>query len=271
MNTITLNNNVQMPVIGLGVYRMVDEDQTAKALSAAFDVGYRHIDTASIYGNEELVGKAIQDCPIERTDLFVVSKVWNSDQGFESTLRAYDESLHKLKTDYLDLYLIHWPVKGKYIDTWRAMEKIYAEGRVRAIGVSNFMMHHLDDLMKEATIKPAVNQVEFHPYLSQPNLRQYCKKHSIQYESWSPLMKGDVLNIKELKPIASTHNKTIPQVVLRWNIQHNIITIPKSSNPKRISENFDVFDFELSQEEMKLIDGLNRNHRIGPHPDNFDF
>ncbi len=270
--TTQLKNGVQMPWLGLGVWKVTDEEQLIKAVHSAVEAGYRSIDTAAIYGNEGAVGEAIRTCGISRDELFVTSKVWNSNQGYETTLQAFDESMDKLGLDVLDLYLIHWPVKGKYKDTWRALEKLYAEGRVRSIGVSNFHEHHLTDLLQDAKVVPMVDQVELHPRLSQQPLRQFCKANGIQIEAWSPLMQGgELLNHPVLTEIGEKHGKSAAQSVLRWQIQHGIVTIPKSITPSRIRENFQVFDFQLSEDEMAAIDAMNENRRVGADPDNFDF
>ncbi|CAH1198943.1 putative oxidoreductase YtbE [Paenibacillus plantiphilus] len=271
----TLHNGTTMPWFGLGVFKVEEGAELVSAVKAAIKHGYRSIDTAAIYGNEHGVGQgireALEETGLSREQLFVTSKVWNSDLGYESTLAAYETSLQKLGLDYLDLYLIHWPKKGLYKEAWKAMETLYADGKVKAIGVSNFQIHHLEDLMKDAKVKPVVNQVEFHPRLIQQELRAFCKKHDIQLEAWSPLMQGQLLDEPLLQEIAAKHNKTVAQVILRWDLQHGVITIPKSTKEHRISENADVFDFELTSDEVARIDSLNQNLRVGPDPDNFDF
>lgn len=271
----TLHNGVQMPWFGIGVFKVEEGPELVNAVKTAITHGYRSIDTAAIYGNEEGVGQGlregIQQAGISREDVFVTSKVWNADLGYESTIAAYETSLHKLGLEYLDLYLIHWPVEGKYKEAWRALETLYKEGRVKAIGVSNFQIHHLEDLMKDAEIKPMVNQVEYHPRLTQKELQAFCQEHDIQLEAWSPLMQGQLLNHEVLQEIANNYNKSVAQVILRWDLQNGVITIPKSTKEHRIVENADVFDFELKEEDMKRIDDLNENHRVGPDPDNFDF
>lgn len=269
--TFTLNNGVEMPYFGLGVYLSKDGQEVINAVKWAVEAGYRHIDTASVYKNEEGVGEAVKQCGVARRDLFVVSKVWNSDQGYDSTLKAFDASLERLNMDYLDLYLIHWPVAGKYKETWKAMEKLYADGRVKAIGVSNFLQHHLEDLLGEATVVPMVNQMEFHPFLVQQDLIDFCKKNTIQYEAWSPMMQGKIFDMEEFKQLAEKYGKSIAQIVLRWDLQKGVITIPKSSKKERIIANADIFDFELSGEDVKLLDGMHKGQRFGPDPDNFDF
>lgn len=268
-DTVTLNNGVKMPGFGLGVYKVEDGDTVIHAVSSALKNGYLHIDTATIYDNEKGVGQAVKDSGIPREEIFITSKVWNDDQGYESTLKAFEETLEKLGTDYLDLYLIHWPVSGKYKDTYRALEKLYEEGKVRAIGVSNFHVHHLEDLMEDCTITPMVDQVEFHPHLTQSDLRKFCQDNNIQFEAWSPLKKGRLFEDPTLMEIAEAHGKTAAQVMLRWDIQHGVVTIPKSIREKRIVENADVFDFSLTDEEMKRIDGMNKDERTGSNPDTF--
>nr|WP_106782738.1 aldo/keto reductase [Lysinibacillus timonensis] len=271
----TLHNGVKMPWFGIGVFKVEEGPELVNAVKFAIKHGYRSIDTAAIYANEEGVGQAIregiQEANISREDLFVTSKVWNSDLGYESTLAAYETSLKKLGLDYLDLYLIHWPVEGKYRDAWRALETLYKEGKVKAIGVSNFQIHHLEDLMKDAEIKPMINQVEYHPRLTQKELQGFCQEHDIQLEAWSPLMQGQLLDNPVLQEIANKHNKTVAQVIIRWDLQNGVVTIPKSTKEHRIVENSDVFDFELTTEEMQQINELNQNLRVGPDPDNFDF
>ncbi|WP_314588077.1 aldo/keto reductase [Paenibacillus terrigena] len=274
-DTLTLHNGVDMPGLGLGVFKVEEGDTLVQAVKSAIAHGYRSIDTAAIYGNERSVGQAIlealQENELAREDLFITSKVWNADLGYESTLAAYEASLEKLGLDYLDLYLIHWPVQGKYNEAWRALETLYHEGRVKAIGVSNFQIHHLEDLISKAQIKPMVNQVEFHPRLTQKELLRYTKEQGIQLEAWSPLMQGELLDNPTLVDIAAKYGKSVAQIILRWDLQHGVITIPKSVKEQRIIENAALFDFELSTNDMAQIDGLNQDLRVGPDPDNFDF
>ncbi|WP_299314480.1 aldo/keto reductase [uncultured Aquimarina sp.] len=269
--TFRLHNGIGMPYFGLGVYLSDNDQEVVDAVQWALDAGYRHIDTASIYKNEEGVGRAIHQSNVCREEIFVVSKVWNSDQGYESTLKAFDKSLERLQLDYLDLYLIHWPVEGKYIETWKALEKLYKDGKIKAIGVSNFMQHHLENLMENSEITPMVNQMEFHPYLVQQDLIDFCNKHKIQYEAWSPMMQGKIFKLSILDDLAKKYNKTIAQIVLRWNLQKGVVTIPKSAKKERIISNADLFDFELSPKDVSYIDSLDKNQRTGPDPDNFDF
>jgi diketogulonate reductase-like aldo/keto reductase len=269
-DTLTLNNGVKMPGFGLGVYKVEDGDVVYQAVEAALEAGYRSIDTASYYFNEKGVGQAIKDSRIDREDIFITTKVWNDQQGYEGTLKAFEESLENLQTDYLDLYLIHWPVKGMYQETWRAMEKLYKDERVKAIGVSNFHIHHLKQLMDGCEVKPAVNQVEYHPHLTQEELHAYCKQEGIQLEAWSPLKRGQLLDDPELNEIGKKYSKTAAQVILRWDVQNEIITIPKTISDTRIKENADIFDFSLTEDEMKQIQALNKNDRAGRNPDIYD-
>nr|WP_298995987.1 aldo/keto reductase [uncultured Allomuricauda sp.] len=269
--TFELNNGVKMPYFGLGVYLSKDGNEVIQAVDDALEHGYRHIDTASIYKNENGVGEAIKQSSVKREDIFVVSKVWNADQGFESTLRAYDDSLKRLDLDYLDLYLIHWPKEGLYKETWRALEKLYKEKRVKAIGVSNFLQHHLEDVMTGSEVVPMVNQMEFHPYLVQQDLLDFCKEKGIQYEAWSPMMQGHIFEMEEFKQLADKYGKTIAQIVLRWDLQKGVVTIPKSVKKERIISNAQIFDFELDEDDMALLDAMDQGKRFGPDPDNFDF
>lgn len=263
-----LANGVEMPWLGLGVWKVEEGQQVEDAVRAAIETGYRSIDTAAIYRNEQGVGRAIADCGVPRDQLFITTKLWNENQGYETTLRAFEESREKLGLEYFDLYLIHWPLpkRGKYKETWRAMEKLYKEGLIRAIGVSNFQVDHLKDLMSDAEVAPMVNQVEYHPLLSQEELLTFCKANQIQLEAWSPLMQGN-LDLPVLQEIAEAHGKTPAQVVLRWDIQNGVVTIPKSVTPHRIKENADIFDFELTAGDMERINALNQNKRFGGNPD----
>ncbi|MFB0831605.1 aldo/keto reductase [Brevibacillus laterosporus] len=266
----TLANGVVKPWLGLGVYKAEDGAEVEKAIHMALEAGYRSIDTAAIYENEAGVGKAIRDSKIPRDEIFVTTKVWNTEQGYESTLQAFDASLQKLGLDYIDLYLVHWPVPGKYKETWRALETLYKKGLVRSIGVSNFHIHHLEDLLSVCEVKPMLNQIEMHPYLIQKELRQYCEQNGIYVEAWRPLMRGN-LEVPLLQEMAERYQKTPAQIVLRWDLQHNVLVIPKSVKKERIIENAGLFDFELTDADMALLDGLNRDQRFGPDPDHFDY
>ncbi|MFE1245455.1 aldo/keto reductase [Fictibacillus sp. NPDC058756] len=266
-----LHNGVQMPWVGLGVYKAEDGDEVIQSIKWALDAGYRSIDTASLYNNEAGVGQAIAESDVPREDLFITTKVWNTDQGYDETLAAFDASLERLGLEYVDLYLIHWPVPGKYKETWKALEKIYSEGRAKAIGVSNFKQHHLEDLIADAVIKPMVNQVEYHPRLTQEDLLTYCKQQGIQLEAWRPLLKGEIFEEPTLVELADKHNKTVPQIILRWDLQNGVVTIPKSVTQHRIEENIDIYDFELTNEDMTRISALNQDKRNGADPDDPEF
>jgi 2,5-diketo-D-gluconate reductase A len=270
--SITLNNGLAMPQLGLGVWRIPPEE-AAGNVQAALACGYRLIDTAAIYGNEEGVGEGVRGSGVPRGEVFVTSKLWNSDQGYDSTIKAYEASLERLGLDYLDLYLIHWPqpMFDTYVESWKAMERLYKEGRVRAIGVSNFQPAHLERLAAECEVVPAVNQVELHPRLTQTEVRAYDEKHGIQTESWSPLRGVIGEGVPEvISGLAAKYGKTPAQVVLRWHIQLELVVIPRSSKAERIRENGDVFDFELDAAEVGAISGLDRSERIGPDPDGMD-
>lgn len=267
----TLHNGVKMPLFGLGVYQAAEGEEVEHAVKVALNVGYRSIDTAAFYDNERGVGQAIRQSGVPREDIFITTKVWNDDNGYDNTLRAFEESRKKLAVDYVDLYLIHWPVKGKYKETWKALETLYHEQKVRAIGVCNFQTHHLDDLFTTCEVKPMVNQIELHPKLTQKELLTYCQKHDIQVEAWRPLMRGKYFDHPTLVALAEKYNKTIAQIILRWNIQQQIVTIPKSVNEHRIKENAAIFDFALTELDMKTIDAMNENERLGADPDNFNF
>jgi diketogulonate reductase-like aldo/keto reductase len=269
-DTTQLNNGVHMPWLGIGVWRVEEGEQVIQSVQHALEAGYRSIDTAAGYQNEAGVGTAIKQSGVARDQLFVTTKLANHDQGYESTLKAFEESRRKLGLDYIDLYLIHWPGKDKYKDTWKAFEKLHQDGYIRAIGVSNFQIHHLESLIQGSGTIPAVNQVEFHPLLIQQELRDYCKGKGIQLEAWSPLMQGN-LDQPLIGELAGKYGKTPAQIVLRWDLQHGVVTIPKSVHDNRIRENMDIFDFELSHEDMNKLDGLNEQRRFGPDPDSFLF
>lgn len=275
METMTLNNAVEMPVVGLGVFRVEDHDELVEAITHAIVSGYRSIDTAAIYGNEEAVGEGIRKglaaTGLKREDLFITSKIWNEDMRQGNVVGAYEESLRKMQLDYLDLYLIHWPVADKYVDTWLGMEQLYKEDKVRSIGVSNFQVSHLEALAKVSSVTPVINQVEYHPMLIQTELKAYLEDHNIQMESWSPLMNGEILANPVMLKLAEKYDKSVAQLIIRWNIQTNVITIPKSTNKGRLIENLDVFDFQIDSADIELINGLNEDRRVGPDPDNFNF
>jgi diketogulonate reductase-like aldo/keto reductase len=270
--TVTLSNGVTMPQLGFGVFQ-VPPDEVVEPVLTAIEAGYRLIDTAAAYGNEEGVGKAIANSGVSRDELFVTTKLWNSEQGYDSTLRAFDQSMDKLGLDTLDLYLIHWPMpkQDTFVDTWKAFEKLYADGRVRAIGVSNFHPPHLNRLFAQTTVKPAVNQIELHPGLPQTELREFHREHEIHTEAWSPIGQGQgLLDNPTIGAIAQRVGKSPAQVVLRWHIQLGNIVIPKSANRDRIRQNIDVFDLELSTEDMAALTDLTGHGRVGPDPDTFE-
>ncbi|MFC8538128.1 aldo/keto reductase [Streptomyces sp. NPDC057249] len=266
--TVALNNGIEIPQLGFGVFQVPDAE-TAAAVTSALEAGYRSIDTAAIYGNESGVGTALANSGIAREELFVTTKLWNADQGYDATLRAFDDSLAKLGLEYVDMYLIHWPTPARdlYKDTWKAIERLVADGRVRAAGVSNFQPDHLKRLIDGAEVVPAVNQVELHPGLQQNELRATHAELGIATEAWSPLAQGAVLKDEAVTAIAGRHGKSPAQVVLRWHLQLGNIVIPKSVTPLRIRQNLDVFDFTLTEDEMTTIAGLDRDLRTGPHPD----
>jgi diketogulonate reductase-like aldo/keto reductase len=272
-DTVSLANGVRMPRLGLGTWRSAEGAEVEQSVRWALEIGYRHVDTAAVYGNERGVGRALRDSGVPREHVFVTTKVWNDDQraGHAAVLRAFDESLRRLGTDYVDLYLVHWPVKGKYVEAWRALEQIHSTGRARAIGVSNFLVHHLEDVLKSAAVKPMVNQVEFHPRLVQRDVLEFSRRQGVVQEAWSPLMKGRAAEVPLLRDLAEKYGKTPSQVVLRWDLQHGVVTIPKSVRRERLEENADLFDFELSPDEMAQIDALDRGERIGADPDHFNF
>ena len=254
-----LNNGVEIPYFGLGVYQSPPGEITLRAVRYALKIGYRQIDTAELYGNEKDVGRALRESGIKREDVFITTKVWNSHQGYDSTLYACEGSLGRLGLSYVDLYLIHWPVQGLGDETWRAMIKLLHQGKTRAIGVSNYSIRELNELLDKSDIVPAVNQVEFHPFLYQEELLRFCKNNKIQLEAYSPLTRGKRLNHPNILEIAKKYNKTPAQVLIRWSLQHNVVVIPKSIHEARIKENSQVFDFQLEPKDMKLLDSLNEN------------
>lgn len=274
-----LSNGVEIPCIGFGTWRIDDGGETVDAVCAAVDAGYRHIDTAFAYYNEKGVGQAIRDCGVGREKLFITTKLWNSDRGYDSTLKAFETSMNNLGLDYLDLYLIHWPANALQFknwqeintETWRAFEKLYQEKRIRAIGVSNFLPNHLDALLAKAEIVPMVDQIEHHPGYVQAETIEYCRERNILVEAWSPLGRGKVLTAPEMMEIARQHGKTAAQICIRWSLQAGILPLPKSVTPQRIRENAEVFDFELSESDLQTIGGLLRLGGSGLHPDKVDF
>ncbi|GGN44539.1 aldo/keto reductase [Streptomyces kronopolitis] len=270
--SITLNNGIAMPQLGYGVWQ-IEDDQAFTAVGQALDAGYRSIDTAAIYGNEEGTGKALAASGLPREELFVTTKLWNGDQGYDATLKAFDTSLTKLGLEYVDLYLIHWPLPSRdtYVDTYKALEKIQADGRARAIGVSNFLPGHLERLLGETSVVPAVNQIELHPQFQQAESRAFHARHGIATEAWSPLGQGKgLLEHAALAELAAKHGKTPAQVVLRWHLQLGNVVIPKSVTPSRIAENIDVFDFSLDDADLATLAALDSGNRLGPDPATFD-
>lgn len=272
MEQLNLNNGQMIPQLGLGVFKVQDADDLKSAVSEALKDGYRHFDTATIYHNEEWLGEALAESDVKREDLFITSKVWNSNTTYDETIAAFHESLKKLQTDYLDLYLIHWPSEG-YNEKWRAMESLYNDGLIKSIGVSNFEKPHMEKLLTTAKIKPAVDQVETHPYFQQKELNDYLKSLDIAHEAWGPLGQGksNVLEDSVLVKIAEAHDKTVAQVILRWHLQRDIIVIPKSVHAERIAQNIDVFDFKLTDEEMSMIASIDKNQRGSGDPNDEEF
>ncbi len=253
---VRLNNGLEMPWLGLGVYQAAPGRQTQDAVRDALDVGYRLIDTAKLYRNEADVGRAVLRSGVPREDVFVTTKLWNTDHGHDAAMRAFDRSLRELGLDYVDLYLIHWPVAGARRDTWRALEEIHDQGKARAIGVSNFMVHHLAELLEDADVVPAVDQVEMSPFLPQRELQAFCRDHGIQLEAYSPLTKGRRLGDPRVGAVAAKHHKTPAQVLLRWCLQSGAVAIPKTVRPERVRENADIFDFRLDAEDLRTLAGL---------------
>jgi len=269
--TARLYNGIEMPWLGLGVHRAGADSEVFAAIQCALQAGYRSIDTATYYQNEHRVGEAIAESGVPREEIFLTTKVWNSDQGYHSTIKAFETSLEKLQTTYLDLYLIHWPQSELTFETWKAMEELYQKGRIRAIGVCNFLIPHLKRLMENSRIKPMVNQFEFHPELVQAELLKFCHENHIQPEAWRPIMKGRVNEIEILQELSGKYKKSPVQIVLRWDIQKGVVTIPKSVTPERIKHNADIFDFELSPEDVAKIDNLDKKARMGEDPNNVNF
>ena len=277
--SVLLNNGVMMPQPGFGTFMTKDGEEAVQAMKWAVETGYRHIDTAAVYDNEKGVGEGIRQCGVPREELFVTSKVWNTERGYDSTMRAFEKTLTDLGLEYLDLYLIHWPANEKQFgkkaskmnqETWRAMEELYEEGRIKAIGLSNFMPHHIERLMEKATVKPAVDQIEFHPGLLQKECVDYCKEHDITVEAWSPLGRGGLIFDEMLMGLAEKYGSTVAQLIIRWVMQHDIVPLVKSTKQSRIEENYQVFNFEISSEDVQRIDGLDFI-RMGPDPDDATF
>lgn len=277
-DTYTLSNGVRIPCIGYGTYKTPANETGKAAVLAALQLGFRHIDTATSYHNEEMVGRAIEESGIPRESLFITSKLWNDDQGYEETLAAFERSCQWLGTDYLDLYLIHWPIcpgfqeswHERIWDTWRAFEKLYADGAIRAIGISNFLPHHLDVLAQQADVMPMVDQLELNPSYQQREAVQYCKERNIQLEAWAPLMRGKAFSNRQIQDIAARHGKDVGQICVRWSLQKGFLPLPKSVHPERVKSNAEVFDFSLSDEEMEILDAMNTTTEYTFHPDHCD-
>jgi len=267
-STVKLNNDVRMPILGLGVYQSPPGRVTRNAVNFALRVGYRHVDTARIYGNEADVGEAVRESGVPRGDLFIATKLWNSDQGYDSTLRACEASLKRLGLDYLDLYLVHFPVPDVRKESWRAMETLLKKGRCRAIGVSNFTIRHLEELIEASHVIPSVNQVELHPFLYQKELLKYCQDRGIQVEAYSPLARGERLQDPRIASLATKYSKSPAQLMIRWGIEHGLVVIPKSTRGERIRENSQVFDFDISDDDMRSLDSLNEDLRLNWDPTN---
>lgn len=274
----TLANGVKIPCMAIGTWRS-ENDEAKNSVIDALNIGYRHVDTAAIYGNEKSIGDALKESSVPREEIFVTSKLWNTEQGYESTLKAFDKTMDDLKLQYLDLYLIHWPAvfihkntwQKDNLETWRAFEKLYKDERIRAIGVSNFLPHHLKPLLEKIEIKPMVNQIEFHLSYMQNEAVEFSKKHGMVVESWAPLGRGDIFKLDEMKELSKKYNKTIAQVCLRWCLQHETLPLPKSVHAERIKENSEIFDFEISKSDMKIMDNITTCGNVNQHPDTIDF
>lgn len=264
-----LNNGMEIPFLGFGTYQLLPDSKAKEAVLTAFEAGYRHIDTASVYGNEAGVGEAVRDSGIPRKDIFITTKAWNDEQGYEAVFRAFERSLHKLKTDYIDLYLIHWPITNVRNDTWKALTEIVKADSCKAIGVSNFTVDHLQELFEISDVRPAVNQVEFNPFVYQEELLNFCNKHNIQLVAYTPIARNKKFNNPVLQKLSNKYGKTPAQVMLRWCLQHKLVVIPRSSNRNRIFENADVFDFEISEEHMEELNNLNENLRTSTDPSEY--
>jgi 2,5-diketo-D-gluconate reductase A len=266
--SVALSDGARIPQLGLGVYKVAD-DEARTVVATALELGYRHVDTASFYGNEVGVGQALRASDVPRDEVFVTTKVWNTEQGFDETLRAFDASLDRLGTDHVELYLIHWPAptQDRYVDTWRALERIAEEGRARSIGVSNFQVHHLERLLGETSVVPVIDQVEAHPWLQQHELREFCAARGIAVEAWSPLARGRVLDDAVIGRIAAKHGVEPAQAVIRWHLQQGLVVIPKTVDARRLASNLDVFGFELDEDDLAEIAALDSGERSGSHPD----
>ena len=266
---LKLNNGVEIPYLGLGTYAIRRRKEVDRAIHTAFDAGYRLIDTAAAYYNEKEIGEAIKSSSVSREEIFITTKLDNFDHGYKQALKAFETSLKKLDTDYVDLYLIHWPVRGRN-ESWKAMEELLKQGKCRSIGVSNYMIHHIEDLKKNSSVLPAVNQIEFNPFIFEREVKEYCQNLGVVVEAYTPIARGRKFRHQEIKKLSEKYGKTQAQLMLRWELQHNVIVIPKSSNPGRIKENADIFDFNISDEDMKVLNSLDENLRYSPNPYSYD-
>lgn len=265
-----LNNDYLIPAIGIGTYKTKPGKETLESLEFALEIGYRHIDTAAFYGNEKYVGQAIKNSGIKREEIFVTTKLWNDDHGFKNAISAFEQSYNNLGIDYIDMYLIHWPVSGRRLETWRALEKLYGEGVVKSIGVSNYTIKHLQETLNKSEIKPVINQVEMHPFLHQNELVEFCEKHNVKVSAYSPLTRGEKFSNPVIKKLANKYDKSPAQIMIRWALQRGLVVIPKSVTKERIKENIEVFDFIISSEDMELINSLNSDYRITWDPSNVE-
>ena len=266
---LKLNNEIEIPYLGLGTYAIRRRKEVDRAIHTAFDAGYRLIDTAAAYYNEKEIGEAIKSSSVSREEIFITTKLDNFDHGYKQALKAFETSLKKLDTDYVDLYLIHWPVRGRN-ESWKAMEELLKQGKCRSIGVSNYMIHHIEDLKKNSSVLPAVNQIEFNPFVFEREVKEYCQNLGVAVEAYTPIARGRKFRHQEIKKLSEKYGKTQAQLMLRWELQHNVIVIPKSSNPGRIKENADIFDFNISDEDMKVLNSLDENLRYSPNPYSYD-
>ncbi|MBE6054124.1 MAG: aldo/keto reductase [Clostridium sartagoforme] len=265
-----LSNGLKIPAIGFGTYKLGDDHQVIEEIKNALEIGYRHIDTAAFYGNEEAIGRGIKESGVKREEIFLVTKLWNEYHGYDKAIESFNKSIKRLGVDYLDLFLVHWPTELNS-ETWRALEDLYYDGKVKAIGVCNFKIGHLEELKKTARIMPMTNQIEIHPGYTQKDMIEYCQGNNIQLVAWGPIMRGRIFEEPLMIELSKKYNKTIAQITLRWHLQNNIIPIPKSSNKDRIKENFDIFDFEIEKEDILKIDSLNRNESVSQAPNNTNY
>ena len=267
---LKLNNGIEIPRLGLGTYNITRKKDVDRAIHSALEAGYRLIDTAAAYYNEREIGEAIKSSTVPREEIFITTKLDNSDHGYKSTFRAFEQSLSRLDTDYVDLYLIHWPISRRRNESWKAMEELLEKGKCKAIGVSNYMINHLEDLKKNSSVLPAVNQIEFNPFVFEREVKEYCQNLGVAVEAYTPIARGRKFKHQDIKRLSDKYGKTEAQVMLRWGIQHNVIVIPKSSSPERIKENADIFNFNISDEDMGVMNSLDEDLRYSPDPHNYD-